>query len=222
MGWFSGNKDTEQDPYLQKRLDMVRIQIAGRDVTDESVLDTMRRVPRHEFVSPRYRNSAYDDSPLPIENDQTISQPYIVGSMTERLKPSKSKIVLEIGTGSGYQTAVLAELFEKVYTVEYFKDLAIQAKRTLERLGYANIVFHIGDGLIVPSDPPDFDAIIVTAAPELFPDSLLRRLRPGGQLVIPVGSYAQTLQVASKDEEGQVSIRSLYGVRFVSLRSDSQ
>lgn len=220
MRLFSGKSNTNSDPYLQRRLDMVEEQIAGRDVADKAVLDAMRRVPRHEFVPQKFRDNAYDDSPLPIEHDQTISQPYIVGSMTEHLRPDKAKTVLEIGTGSGYQTAILAELFKTVYTVEYYESLSHCAQEILDRLGYANIIFHVGDGLLIPLDPPDFDAVIVTAAPETFPENLLNRLRPNGRLVIPVGTIAQTLQMAKKDARGEVTIRGLYGVRFVILRSD--
>lgn len=221
MGWFSKDNNAEKDIFLRRRLDMVDRQIAGRDVYDSAVLDALRRVPRHKFVPVKYRDSAYEDSPLPIGNDQTISQPYIVGSMTEQLHPDKAKSVLEIGTGSGYQTAVLAELFGTVHTVEYFEGLSQKARRILDRLGYDNIEYYIGDGLKIPVEPAAFDAIIVTAAPESLPEDLINRLLPKGRLVIPVGAISQTLQVVSKDEDGRVSIEPLYAVRFVTLRFDS-
>lgn len=193
-------------------------QLKSRDVRNEAVLEVMGRVPRHEFISPDLRREAYDDGPLPIGCGQTISQPYIVASMTEYLEPDKHKEVLEIGTGSGYQTAVLADLFLRVDTVEFFPELSADAKKTLMRLGYTNITFHVGDGLLVPSREKQFDAIIVTAAPDRFPVSLPDRLKPGGRLVLPVGDSMQDLKLVVKDDAGQVHMKTLYPVRFVPLR----
>ncbi len=201
---------------------MVARQIAGRDVTDSAVLAALRKIPRHQFVPRPLRQNAYTDSPLPIGNGQTISQPYIVGSMTEHLQPEKSKTVLEIGTGSGYQTAILAELFGTVYTVEYHKELSVKAQSVLSRLGYVNISFYIGDGLQVPIEPQSFDAIIVTASPADFPEILIERLNPNGRLVTPVGSTSQVLYIVSKDTSGNIKKKPLYRVRFVTMLSDSK
>ena len=201
---------------------MVARQIESRDVTAIHVLDAMRTVPRHEFVPEKWRSQAYEDGPLPIGNDQTISQPYIVASMTELLEPDKTKTVLEIGTGSGYQTAVLAELFKSVTTIEYFEDLSRRAQELLDRLGYTNITYFVGDGLNPDITNDTFDGIIVTAAPRDFPESLVERLKPNGRIVIPVGDAVQTLRVASVDIDRRVSMLSLYSVRFVPLLGRSR
>lgn len=220
MGLFSKSKEWTDDDYRRARLRMVEHQIAGRDVKDPDVLEAMEKVPRHLFVEPDLRHEAYDDNPLPIGWGQTISQPYVVASMTEHLHPAKSKNVLEIGTGSGYQTAVLAELFIHVDTVEYVRELSEGARRVLDNLGYNNITFHVGDGLRVPSHEYKFDAIIVTAAPDKFPESLVARLKPGGRLILPVGNVIQDLQLVTKDEREEVHFQALYPVRFVPLQSD--
>lgn len=220
MGLFSKSKEWTDDDYQRARLKMVTQQLEGRDVKDPAVLEAMEKVPRHLFVDPELRREAYDDNPLPINYGQTISQPYIVASMTEHLHPDKGKDVLEVGTGSGYQTAVLAELFGHVDTVEYVSELSKNAQRILTRLGYDNISFHIGDGLIVPAHEYKFDTIIVTAAPEKFPQSLADRLRPEGRLVIPVGSAVQELKLVVKDTDGLLRITNLYPVRFVPLLSN--
>lgn len=218
MGFFSKSQDFTEDEYRRARERMVEYQLRSRDVRNEAVLEVMRKVPRHEFVSPDLRREAYDDGPLPIGCGQTVSQPYIVASMTEHLEPSMDKEVLEIGTGSGYQTAVLAELFAHVDTVEFFSELSLEAQKTLARLGYTNITFHIGDGLLIPPPEIRFDAIIVTAAPDHFPVSLPDRLKPGGRLILPVGDTIQDLKLIVKDEAGQVHFKTLYPVRFVPLR----
>jgi len=218
MGFFSTSNTESEEEYIQARERMVANQIAARDVTDPRVLEVMRRVPRHLFVPPELRREAYDDSPLCIGHGQTISQPYIVASMTEYLRPGREDHILEIGTGSGYQTAILAELSGQVDTVEFVPDLSRRAQVTLRRLGYANITFHIGNGLEIPREPAQFDGIIVTAAPREFPESLAVRLRPGGRIVIPVGDYMQVLILATKDEAGRMRRDSLYGVRFVNLQ----
>jgi len=220
MGLFSKSKEWTDDDYRRARLKMVEQQIAGRDVRDPDVLEAMERVPRHLFVEPDLRGEAYDDNPLPIGWGQTISQPYVVASMTENLHPSKNKSVLEIGTGSGYQTAVLAELFDHVDTVEYVAELSEGARKVLSSLGYNNISFHIGDGLLIPAPEHKFDAIIVTAAPDEFPESLIARLKSGGRLIIPVGSAIQDLELVTKDEQGAVKRKTLYPVRFVPLQND--
>ena len=215
MSLFGKEGDAVEDEYRRRRQSMVQRQLAGRDVRDPAVLEAMRRVPRHLFVPPEYRHEAYDDYPLAIGYGQTISQPYIVGSMTELLLPDKNKRVLEIGTGSGYQTAVLAELFRQVVTVEIVPELSRRAQETLQALGYDNIVFHIGDGLVVPATPDKFEAIIATAAPETVPAELSERLSPGGRMILPVGKITQYLQLVTRDAAGGIHFETLYGVRFV-------
>ena len=218
MGFFSKSHEFTEDEFRRARERMVEYQLRARDVKDEAVLEVMGKVPRHEFVPSDLRREAYDDGPLPIGCGQTVSQPYVVASMTEYLHPSNDKEVLEIGTGSGYQTAVLAELFLHVDTVEFFRELSDGAEKILRRLGYTNITFHVGDGLLVPSPEIKFDAIIVTAAPERFPTTLSDRLKPNGRLVLPVGDVIQELKLVVKDESGQVHFTTLYPVRFVPLR----
>jgi protein-L-isoaspartate(D-aspartate) O-methyltransferase len=219
MGLFFKSEHESEEGFGIARRRMVERQIANRDVIDPHVLEVMARVPRHLFVDSALRPEAYDDNPLPIGCGQTISQPYIVASMTEHLHPSKSKEVLEIGTGSGYQTAVLAELFAHVDTVEYYAELSGAAQTTLNRLGYSNITFHVGDGLLIPDGSRRFDAIIVTAAPEKFPDFLAERLKSPGRMVIPIGGELQDLLLVVKEPNGQLSVKSLYPVRFVPLLS---
>ncbi len=210
--------EARDDEFLRARIRMVQYQIAGRDVRDESVLEAMRRVPRHEFVMPELWPEAYDDYPLPIGHQQTISQPYIVGSMTELLLPDKAKTVLEIGTGSGYQTAVLAEVFGAVVTVEIVPELSRQAQKVLHRLDYTNITFHIGDGLKVPAGDDRFDAIIATAAPTVVPPELIVRLASGGRMILPVGAGTQCLKLVTRDCHGDLAFETLYSVRFVPLQ----
>ncbi|MEE9443393.1 MAG: protein-L-isoaspartate(D-aspartate) O-methyltransferase [candidate division Zixibacteria bacterium] len=217
---FSKKSGGSENDSLRSRMKMVAQQIVARDVTNEAVLEAMRIVPRHLFVPNESRNLAYEDGPLSIGYGQTISQPYVVASMTENIAPGPDKIVLEIGTGSGYQTAVLAGLFKKVYTVEFIARLSKNARELLDSLDYRNIEFYVGDGLEIPKTPEEFDAIIVTAAPEKFPDSLVDRLGRGGKLIIPVGVHIQSLKLVSKNIRGQVSIKDMYPVRFVPLRRD--
>lgn len=178
--------DDEHFAVLRER--MVREQIEARGVTDPRVLDAMRRVPRHLFVPPDYRDLAYSDGPLPIGHGQTISQPYIVAYMTALLRLKGDEKVLEIGTGSGYQAAVLAHLAREVHTVERIPALAEQARRRLEALGLTNVTVHISDGTLGLPELAPFDAILVTAAAPKVPQSLLDQLADGGRLVIPVGS----------------------------------
>ncbi|MCP4568710.1 MAG: protein-L-isoaspartate(D-aspartate) O-methyltransferase [FCB group bacterium] len=218
MGLFSKPEDLTDADYQRARLRMVETQLAKRNIADQSVLEAMRRVLRHRFVPDDYQREAYDDSPLPIGNDQTISQPYVVGSMTEALHPGKNKRALEIGTGSGYQTAILAELFESVVTVEYFADLSGRAQAILSDLGYKNIEYHIGDGLSLPENDDCYDAIMVTAAPKIIPPELINRLAVGGRMIIPVGEMIQYLKLVVRDEDGEIDIRTMYQVRFVPLQ----
>lgn len=215
MSLFGKSGEAIEEEYRRKRQMMVQHQLAGRDVRDPAVLEAMRRVPRHLFVPPDYRREAYDDYPLAIGYGQTISQPYIVGSMTEFLLPDKSKRVFEIGTGSGYQTAVLAELFGQVVTVEIIPELSHQAQEVLQGLGYANIDFHVGDALRIPPSTERFEAVIATAAPETVPGELIERLLPGGRMILPVGLTTQHLQLVTRDERGTIHIETQYAVRFV-------
>jgi protein-L-isoaspartate(D-aspartate) O-methyltransferase len=198
------------------RRQMVDRQIAARDVKDRRVLDAMRKVERHRFVPAALVARAYDDTPLPIGYDQTISQPYVVAYMSEALGVERQHKVLEIGTGSGYQAAVLGELARTVYTIEIVKDLAQQAGATLKSLGYANVHVRAGDGYAGWPEQAPFDRIMVTAAPEEIPKPLLDQLAPGGRLVIPVGAQGETqwLTIVDKTAKGIEQRRTL-PVRFV-------
>ena len=200
-----------------RREQMVETQLRQRGIRDERALAAMARVPRHEFVAERYQAHAYDDNPLPIGEGQTISQPYIVGLMLELLAVRPEHTVLEIGTGSGYQTALLAELARHVYTIERQPVLAITAQETLQRLGYTNITLEIGDGSAgLPARAP-YDRIIVAAAAPILPNSLVDQLKEGGRLVIPVGTPdSQQLQLVEKIQ-GTPVISELIGCRFVPL-----
>jgi len=208
-----------QDSLTRARLAMVADQIASRGVKDPRVLDAMRAVPRHEFVPAALREDAYGDSPLPIGHGQTISQPYIVALMTELARPSPADRVLEVGTGSGYQAAVLSRLVAQVFSVELVDPLAQSAASTLRRLGYGNVTVRSGDGYLGWPDEAPFDIIIVTAAPEEVPAALLAQLKPGGRLIVPVGRVydVQDLQLIEKDATGRVSTRSVIPVRFVPM-----
>jgi protein-L-isoaspartate(D-aspartate) O-methyltransferase len=197
---------------------MVERQIEARGVTDPAVLSAMRRVPRHLFVPEKYRSLAYNDHPLPIGGGQTISQPYIVAYMTEALDLTPADRVLEIGTGSGYQAAVLAELVKDVYTIEIVTALGLRAKETLRALGYENIHIRIGDGYKGWPQQAPFDAIIVTCAPEAIPETLKAQLKEGGRMVIPVGragSIQRLVKCIKKD--GQLMETNVIPVRFVPM-----
>ena len=198
------------------RRQMVDRQIAARDVKDRRVLDAMRKVERHRFVPAALLARAYDDTPLPIGHDQTISQPYVVAYMSQALGVERQHKVLEIGTGSGYQAAVLGELARMVYTIEIVKDLAQQAGATLKSLGYANVHVRAGDGYAGWPEQAPFDRIMVTAAPEEIPKPLVDQLGPGGRLVIPVGAQGETqwLTIVDRTTTGVVQRRTL-PVRFV-------
>ncbi|MFP4176799.1 MAG: protein-L-isoaspartate(D-aspartate) O-methyltransferase [Planctomycetota bacterium] len=198
---------------------MVEEQIAGRGVTDEDVLKAMRNVPRHSFVPSGQESAAYADRPLPIGHGQTISQPYIVATMSERLELEPGDRVLEIGTGSGYHAAVLAEITSNIYTIEIVDELARRAEETFESLGYDVIEVKNDDGYYGWEEHAPFDAIIVTAAPGHIPPPLMDQLKPEGRMIIPVGgSYdVQYLMLVTKDEEGSTSTRQLMPVRFVPM-----
>jgi protein-L-isoaspartate(D-aspartate) O-methyltransferase len=209
---------TEED-YAWKRKEMVKRQIIARGVKDKIVLEAMESVPRHLFVPKGYREYSYYDQPLPIGLGQTISQPYIVALMTEMLDVDKDDVVLEIGTGSGYQAAVLSEIVKEVYTIELIEELGLRAEEKLRNLGYDNVNVKIADGSLGWPDKAPFDAIIVTAAAEEIPDPLIKQLKSGGRMVIPVDSsfFGQDLLIVEKDENGKVSIEKTIPVRFVPL-----
>ncbi len=213
-----------ESDYAAKRARMVDVQIFGRDVRDRGVLEAMRRIPRHEFVPPEERAHAYEDYPLPIGHGQTISQPYIVASMTEHLKLRSSDRVLEIGTGCGYQTAVLAEFAAKVFTIEVVSDLQSAAKRVLAAHGYSNIVFMNGDGNLGWPDQAPFDAIMLTAAAPRLPPALIEQLAVNGRMIAPIlvpGTELQELVVVNKTPH-ELKRESLYQVRFVPMRGSIQ
>jgi len=209
------------ESFEQARQRMVSGQIEARGVHDSRVLAAMRRVPRHEFVPLEQRPYAYEDRPLPIGYGQTISQPYIVAVMSEALELDGSEKVLEIGTGSGYQAAVLAELAAEVYTIEIVEPLASRAASDLERLGFENLHVRAGDGYRGWPEAAPFDAIIVTAAPDHIPQPLLDQLAVGGRLVIPVGRMFQELELITKDAEG-VHREDLLPVRFVPMVGEAE
>ena len=202
-----------------QRQHMVERQLAGRGIDDARVLEAMRKVPRHRFVPEELAGQAYWDQPLPIGHDQTISQPYIVALMTQLARPQPGDRVLEIGTGSGYQAAVLAELASEVYSIEIVTPLAKRAALLLRRLGYSNFAVRSGDGYAGWPELAPFDAIVVTAAPERVPAPLLEQLRPGGRMVIPVGPIhaVQELRVIEKRADGSLRERAVTPVRFVPL-----
>jgi protein-L-isoaspartate(D-aspartate) O-methyltransferase len=196
--------------FEKERIRMVEEQIVARGVKDERVLAAMRKVPRHEFLPEAIRGMAYQDSALPLGEAQTMSQPYMVAVMSELLGLSGTERVLEIGTGSGYQAAVLAELCEKVYTVERLKPLADRARTVLDRLGYRSVAIKVYDGTYGWKDMAPFDAIIVTAGSPDIPAPLVDQLKEGGRMVIPVGErYGQTLLKVVRTTEGPVTERSI-------------
>ena len=226
--FFSNASIAVDDAYVAKRAAMIE-EIAGdvragygnleKEALDENVIDALGSVPRHEFVPRNMRDAAYENRPLPIGHGQTISQPYIVAIMTNLLHVGKSDRVLEIGTGSGYQIAVLAELVKKAYSIEIIEPLGKQAKERLQHLGYENIELKIGDGYYGWPEEAPFDAIMVTAAASHIPPPLIKQLKPGGRMLIPVGSrfMVQELLLVQKSPSGEVSTRQLLPVAFVPL-----
>src|SRR5262245_60835707 len=222
MGCTMNGSDPAGDAdFAIERERMVEEQIEARGVRDSRVLAALRAVPRHEFVPPEERAHAYRDGPLPIGYGQTISQPYIVAVMTELLELSSDEKVLEIGTGSGYQAAVLAQLAREVYTIEIVPELARRAEADLHRLGYSNVQVRHGDGYRGWPEHAPFDAIVVTAAPEHVPQPLVDQLAVGGRLVLPVGDVFQDLVLVTRDAAGVRQDR-LLGVRFVPMTGEAE
>lgn len=221
MTLVSSPAATAQDPYLAKREQMVARQIRARDVRDERVLQAMARVPRHEFVPEAVRPQAYEDYPLPIGSEQTISQPYIVALMTSLLELEGGERVLEIGTGSGYQAAILGELAGEVDSIEILEPLALRARTLLGELGYKNVRVHVGDGWTgLPARAP-FDGIVVTAASPKVPQPLLDQLKVGGRLVVPIGRFFQDLLVYTRTATG-FEKRNVIPVRFVPMTGEAE
>ncbi len=205
--------------YQLLRQAMIENQIIDRGVSDERVIKAMNDVPRHLFVKESLRDLAYADGPLPIGHNQTISQPYIVAYMTEILQPDTHHIVLEVGTGSGYQAAILSKLVNHVYSIEIIPELGKEAANRLDKLGYDNVTVKIGDGYNGWEEHSPFDRIIVTAAPEQIPKKLVDQLKSGGLMVLPVGktSFGQDMRVVKKDRTGQVTTQETIPVRFVPM-----
>lgn len=214
---FSIMQGFSQPGYEAERSRMVEEQIRRRAITDTAVLMAMQKVPRHKFVPEKYRSEAYEDHPLPIGYGQTISQPYIVAFMTQVLEPKKTDRILEVGTGSGYQAAVLAEICDSVYTIELVEDLAKRAEETIKGLGYNNVSVRAGDGYQGWPEHAPFDAIIVTCAPTHVPELLEEQLAEGGRMIIPVGkSFAQELVLLEK-KNGKLKQNDVLPVRFVPM-----
>ena len=212
-----GQQTPTSADFAAQRQRMVEQQLKPRGIKDERVLAAMTKVPREEFIPLDSRADAYEDGPLPIGYDQTISQPYIVAFMTEQLRPKQNDRVLEIGSGSGYQAAILAELMAEVYTVEIVPPLGKTAEATLQRLGYKNVHIKVGDGYKGWPEEAPFDAIIVTCAPERVPQPLVDQLEEGGRMVIPVGErFAQQLHLFEK-KNGQLKESVTLPVRFVPM-----
>jgi protein-L-isoaspartate(D-aspartate) O-methyltransferase len=211
------------DLYALARQRMVAEQLVptGRDITNARVLAAMGRVPRHEFVPERLRSDAYHDHPLPIGHGQTISQPYIVAFMTEQLEPKPTDRVLEVGTGSGYQAAVLAEMVAQVYTVEIVEELAQRAAADLKRLGYTNVHVRAGDGYRGWAEAAPFDSIIVTCAPERVPQPLMDQIKEGGRLIIPVGRVWNQELVLLRKRQGKLEQQVVLPVSFVPMTGEA-
>jgi len=207
-----------KEDFEVQRERMVEAQIKARGIKDEKVLEALRKVPRHSFVPEDMKSYAYKDEPLPIGEGQTISQPYIVAYMTEVLELKAEERILEVGTGSGYQTAILAELVKEVYTVEIISTLSLKAQEVLRELGYQNIYFKIGDGTLGWKDCAPFDSIMVTAAPPSVPKTLQEQLKISGKMVIPVGSEFQELILVTREKKNYKK-KKLLSVRFVPLIS---
>ena len=233
-GWLTGlaNRGTAApsiavtgtDPYVMERRRMVSSQLvsAGRGITNAGVLSAMSKVPRHDFVPSPLRAQAYEDHPLPIGHGQTISQPFIVAFMTQELEPKPSHRVLEIGTGSGYQAAVLAELVAEVHTIEIVEELATRAAADLARLGYTNVHVRAGDGYKGWSEAAPFDSIIVTCAPEHVPQPLIDQLKDSGRVMIPIGPLWNQQLVMLRRQSGKLKQHALLPVQFVPMTGEAE
>jgi len=225
LGWimsvsFVGCAPLDEPPSqaeLRRRMVAEQLKAPGRDIRNVRVLHAMERVPRHEFVPESVRAHAYEDRPLPIGFGQTISQPFIVAFMTEQVDPQPGEKVLEVGTGSGYQAAVLAELGAEVYTIEIIEPLAERARATLERLGYTNVHVRAGDGYLGWPEAGPFDAILVTCAPDHVPEPLIEQLKDGGRMIIPVGPPGMQELVVLRKREGKLERRAVLPVLFVPM-----
>lgn len=213
----------EEDTFAQAREKMVKEHLMGRDITDKRVLEVMGKLPRHLFVEENLRAQAYEDYPLPIGEGQTISQPYVVALMTQSLELKGDERVLEIGTGSGYQAAVLAEIVDEVYTIEIRKSLADKAEEHLKSMGYRNIKVKNADGYFGWEEHAPYDAIVVTAAVNHIPPPLLEQLKDGGKLILPLGStaYYQTLTLIKK-KDNEINATHITSVRFVPLIGEAE
>ncbi len=205
------------DQYFDARMKMAKNQLQSRGIENQKVLEAMRKVKRHLFVDEKEWDRAYDDTPLSIPCSQTISQPYMVALMTELIEPDEDKSVLEIGTGSGYQTAILAEIFKQVYSIERHEDLAERARKLLKKLGYRNVEIKTGDGTVGWKQKAPFDAIVVTAGAPEVPDILVEQLKDRGMMVIPVGThFRQNLELVQKRGDSYIK-RTICGCIFVPL-----
>lgn len=209
------------EKYERARQRMVETQLYSRGIRDRAILDAFRRIPRHLFVPPEERDQAYEDHPLPIGARQTISQPYVVAYMLQKLEFDGSERVLEIGTGSGYQTALLAEIVDQVYSIEYFPELAARAQQLLDHLDYANVEVRIGDGTVGWPEVAPFDAIVGSAAPQDVPLPLMEQLVPEGRLILPIGGVRQHLLLVTRSHDGFFRRKPLLPVRFVPMQSGS-
>ena len=223
-GQFGGRRvwPYEEHKYTDRRRAMVADQLAARDITDARVLAAMARVPRHMFTLPEDRESAYADNALPVAHGQTISQPYIVALMTQLARPSADSRALDVGTGSGYQAAVLSELVDEVDSIEIVPALADEASRRLAELGYDNVTVKSGDGYRGWPDKAPFDIILVAAAPDHVPPALVEQLAVGGRLIIPVGESSQELLLIEKHPSGSISRRRVAPVAFVPMTGEAQ
>ena len=223
MMWFIPGLVAGEDTFFQRRRQMVEKDIIGRGILDNKVIKAMLKVPRHLLVLSDLRDQAYADYPLPIAEGQTISQPYVVALMTEALRLKTGDRVLEIGTGSGYQAAILAEIAEEVYSIEIRKSLAEKARNDLKKLGYENIRIKTGDGYFGWETAAPFDAIIITAAVNHIPLPLLKQLKDGGRFILPLGdtAYYQMLTLISK-KNGDISVKQMGSVRFVPMTGEAR
>ena len=215
-------EEPAEDPFARDRARMVRTQLRARDIRDHRVLDAMGRVPRHQFVGPAWRDVAYADEPQPLEHGQTISQPYIVALMTQLAQPKPTDKALDVGTGSGYQAAVLSELCDKVYSIEIVESLSRSARARLERLGYDNVEVRHGDGYGGWLQHAPFDLIILAAAPDHVPQPLVDQLAPTGRLVLPVGDWSQMLMVIEKQKDGGTRTMRIAPVAFVPMTGQAK